>query len=356
MTGEDCMSKKQIHISVLSVLAMLAFALADITSDIWYTTQINSFSWDFYGGITIATQWGIPLLISLWGIIFLDKDMLYSTHTIYCKFLPQVIITGVCWWIVSALIHLQTNFANEMDIDTFFECMGIVLSEPYNVFLLQLFISLFAFYPLLARISKSKELLQYALITSFVICMFLPILQNIPYIRLVNLFTNQINWNFFTSFGFYVFFGIWIMKNRFAWHHRIVIYCMGVLATVAMFSLTKIFSATSMGIDTRFVNINSPFVVMQVLAIFVFVKEVFSIDVKNDSTKNILSEFTRNIYGYIVLYVIVSNLISFYIPISFIFLFPVICFVLINVICSALRRLPIMSFLLCDFKIRGERI
>ena len=316
------MSTRQTYKGILSILVMLTIAICNVSSDIWNSIKISDPSWDLYGTITVITQCGLPLLICLIGMIYLDRDIYYSTSMVYKKLLPQATIACSFWWIISALIQLKTNHSNEMDFDTFLECMGKVLYEPFNIFLLQLFVIMFAFYPLLTRILSNNKLLFYALITSFAICMFFPAIEQIPYIRYVNLFTNQINWNFFTSYGFYLLFGIWVMRTNFDWHHRIVVYCSGVLSSVAMITLTKIIST----------NFKTPIL------------------------KIVTNELTYNIYGYIVMFVIINNIISYYISSGIAFLLPLCSCIATNIVCAFLRRLPIVSFLFCEFKIRGDRI
>lgn len=350
------MSKGQTYKGILSVMAMLAIAICNVSSDIWSATQSWGASWNFYGAITAATQWGIPLLIGLFGMIYLDRDIYYSTNIVYKKLLPQAMVACCFWWIISALIQLKTSFSNELDMDTFLECMGSVLREPYNVFLLQLFAVMFAFYPLLTRIIRDDKLLLYGLVTSFVICMLLPALEKIPYVRYINLFTEQINWNFFTAYGFYLLLGIWVTRTKFEWHYRTVIYCLGVLSSVAMLCLTKIISASALNVDTRFISIGSPFVAWQALAVLVLVKQLVRNEAKNSAVKAILKEFSGNLYGFVVLYVMVFNLISYYIPGVTGFFLPVCSFVLVNILCTFMKRLPVVSFLLCSFKVRGDRI
>lgn len=345
------MKKKQTYIGILSVLAMFTIAFSNVSSDIWNSLSKGDSSWNLYAILSISTKWALPLLVALFGILFLDNDMMFSTVTVYRRFLPAALIGCVLWWVVNSLVHLRSNFTNELDIDTFLECMGEVIYEPYMVCLLQLFVALFAFYPLISRIARNSNLLVYALVVTFVISMLLPAIENIPYVRYINLFTNQINWNFFSSYGFYIFFGIWICKTEFDWHHRIVSYCAAVLSTVAMYVLTNNFSASIADVDTRFININSPFIVFQVLAVVVFVKQIFKNNSKNKMFIFIMGEVSDNLYGFIALGATFNNYLSrcftaFYIPL--------VSLVVINIACAILRRIPVFSYLLCSFRIKEE--
>jgi hypothetical protein len=340
------------YIGLLSFLAMIAIAVSNISFDIWNSIQINEPLWNVYGILSVCTQWGIPLLISLMGILYLSTDVPFSTNTVYKKLFPPAAVACVFWWVINALIYQRTNFATELDWDTFLECMGTVLYEPYNMFLLQLFTMLIAFYPLLIRIVRDRKLLLYAVIATFTISMFVPMLEFIPYVRYINLFANQINWNFFTSYGFYVFFGIWILKTEFQWHYRIVAYCSGIFSTVVMLSLTKIVSCVSVDVDTRFVGLNSPFIAFQVLAIIVLVKQIFNNYSNNKLIRAVFPLFCKNIYGFIALYSIINGIVTQKFGENIVFV-SLISVLITNIVSVLLRRLPLTSFLLCENNLWG---
>lgn len=344
------MTKKRTYLDILTLIALLAIAISNVSTDVWNATTEIGDAWNLYGWLTVATRWGLPLLISTFGIVCLNKDMSFSNHTVYCKFLPQTVISCAVWWCVSALIYLQTNFPNEIDFDTFLECMSSVLDAPYNIGFLQMIVVLFAFYPLLSRIAKNDKLLTYAVITTFVICMFFPMLENIPYVRYITLFTNQINWNFFTPYALYLFLGVWASRKPFEWHHRVVIYCLGLLSTVAMFSLTKIFSAGSIDIDSRFLNDNSPFIAFQVLALITLLKQIFKQDIQNRKINRLFTDLSKNRYGYVAMYMIGFGFISGFISEKHIVLLVGATFLFVNGLCLILRRLPIISYLISDYE------
>ena len=346
------MRKNYIYIGILSILAMFAVAFSDISSDIWSSIEISDSRWYGYGIATVCTQWGVGLIVALLGLIYLNTDISYSNRVVYGKLLPTAVIACLFWWIADALMYQKANFTNDLDWDTFFECMGKVLQERPTVFLLQLFVALLAFYPLLTRILRDQKILFYGMSVSFVIGMALPMIEQIPYVRYLNLFTNQINWNFFTPFGFYLFLGVWALKTDFQWYHRVVVYCAGFLSTVAMLALTKIFSATALGVDTRFMEMNSPFVAFQVLAILVLVKQIIRLDRNKKWVYAVLRECTINLYGYIALYTVITGIVGRYI-VSNVAVLALSCVVISNIVCALLRRIPGVSFLLCDSDVRS---
>lgn len=248
-------------------------AVFNIAAPAWEAYKLTESSWRICGIYAVLSAWGVPMLICGVGAAYLADDNGRSTGFIMKRRLPRALTGCLVWWIVSALVMIKYTRPNELDFDTFFECMGKVLGTPYNVRLLQLFAVFFAFYPLLRRIAQSEKLTVYAVAVFFAFSALVPALQYIPYVNYVNLFLNQINWGFFTSNGLYLFLGLFLLRKSFAWHERTVIYCMGILGTAAMYCCT-VFLSPDKGYDSAFVSEASPFTAMQASAIIVLVKQL----------------------------------------------------------------------------------
>ena len=114
---------------------MFAVAFSDISSDIWSSIEISDSRWYGYGIATVCTQWGVGLIVALLGLIYLNTDISYSNRVVYGKLLPTAVIACLFWWIADALMYQKANFTNDLDLDTFFECMGNVLKERPTVFI-----------------------------------------------------------------------------------------------------------------------------------------------------------------------------------------------------------------------------
>lgn len=255
----------------LLTAAMLGIALFNVASSYWSACKTGSAAWSACGIYTALSAWGVPLFTAGIGTAYLTEGT-YSAGFIVKKRLPRALLGCLIWWVVCTLVMMKYTRPNEPDFDTFFECMGRVLNAPYNISLLQLAAVFFAFYPLLKRIADNEKLTRYAVIVFFVFSAAVPAIQYIPYVNVVNLFLNQINWGFFTAYGLYLFLGLYLLRRPFAWHERTVIYCLGVLGTVAMYCCTVFISGSGKGFKDAFVGVNSPFTVMQTAALIVLIK------------------------------------------------------------------------------------
>lgn len=345
---------KSCKYALISV-ALFAMAVFNISSQVWYTFWIAETSWQVGAVYTVLSAWGFPLLIAGFGMVYLADKPDYSAKYVYTRQLPVALIGCIVWWVVLALLYMRYNCPNEMDTDTFFECMSKVLETPYNGKFLQLMVAFFSFYPLLKRIANDRKMVRYAVIIFYVFVAVFPGLTQIPYVKYLTLFTSQINWGFYTSFGLYLFLGVWLTQTEFKWHQRIVIYCLGVLATVAMYACTVFLSAKNIGYEHRFVADTSPFTAMQVMALIVAVQRLFRIEKLRDGNHGLIRGIAVSAYGFIPAFVIgqefAKQLISgesmplaLEIPVK-----AIICFAAAFVLAKCMTRIQILSsFTVCQ--------
>lgn len=258
--------------NILLPLAMLAMAFYAVASQFWGAASTGSADWRVSGVYTVLSAWGVPLWTAGIGIAYLSGGSGCSVSFIMKKRLIPALVGCLVWWMISALLMMKYTRPNETDFDTFFECMGKALNSPCNARLLQLAAVFFAFYPLLRRIADSEKLTGYAVAVFLVFTAVIPAIEYIPFVNYVNLFLKQINWGFFTSYGLYLFLGIWLLRRPFEWHERAVIYSLGVLSTVAMYCCTVFMTEGDKGFSHKLTGEDSPLAVLQVAALIVLVK------------------------------------------------------------------------------------
>lgn len=334
---------------IILSLSLLAIAFFNVSSQAWDSFWIANTEWRISGIFTVLSSWGIPVFIASIGLFFLSDESQISTRYNLLKRVPRAILGCAIWWIVSSLVYLKYYHPNETDSDTFFECMSKVLETPFNIKLLQLVVLFFAFYPLLKRIAANEKMTKYAVIIFFAFSCVLPAIHFVPYLNYVNLFADQINWGFFTPFGLYLFIGLYLTKKEYEWHQRVVIYCVGVLSTVAMFACTVFLSAENIGYDTRFVVESSPFVALQSSAIIVLCKSIIS-KTKGLKRDAVFQNVAYAAYVFIPLFSITQNLMGYIVSFEkapILLLIPaeaLLCFACSICLSILIRKVPIISY------------
>lgn len=268
------MVHKNTYQYVLVCVSMVAIPLFNVASEVWDSVWLSNNTWAISGTYAVLSSWGLPMLIASIGGLVLSNGMTYSVKYMYTHYLPKAFFGCIVWWTVLGLIYMKNEYPNDLDLDTFFECLSTVLDIPYNTAFLQLIVALVVFYPLLKGIADSHTLTKYAFIVTYTITSLLPALELVPYIKNLTLFTNQIDWNFFTPFGTFLFLGVYLSRYTFEDYQRIVVYCMGILSLVAMFTCTVFLSSTEIGYNHTLVGYSSPFLVPIVIAVFTLIKSI----------------------------------------------------------------------------------
>lgn len=333
---------------MLSV-SLAAIALWNIALPLLNATPLKDAQWSITGIYSILSAWGFPLLIAGMGCCYLTESETYSTGFILTKRLPRALIGCIVWWLISTLTLMKYSRPDEIDIDTFFETMAKVLEPPYLAKFLILVVVFFAFYPLLKRIADDQKLTGYAVLVFAAISVLVPILRYIPYLKYVYLFAVQINWGFFTEFGLYLFLGIFLSRKTIEWHLRVVIYCAGILSTVAMYACTVWTYSEENGMDNSFICEASPFTALQTTAIIVLILSLVN-KKRTEKASRIWKEIAQCSYAFIPMSAVLILVIDKTLSLDTLPTAGTIPIEMLIVLLSALafsiviRRLPVLSY------------
>ena len=344
------MSNRKNYTDIMLLLALAAMAVRGVALPVWSKSAPVNSVWDISGAYSVISAWGFPLLVAATGCKYLANSQSYSTGFVLKKLLPRALLGCAVWWLVSALTLMKYSNKNEIDTDTFFEAMSKALNAPYYARFLQLVVIFFAFYPLLKRIADDKKLTGYAVIVSAVFSAVVPVMKHIPYLSYGYMFLSQLNWGFFTEVGLYLFLGIFLSRIELEWHFRVVVYCAGVLSTVAMYSLTFWNYSQEKGMDKTYITEASPFTVIQTAAVILLISAAAKrLGLK--SSGFFLESCARCSYVFVPLFAVFSGALSklisaqsvplaLYIPLTA--FIAAACALALG---SVFRRVPILSFI-----------
>ena len=258
------MKTKNNHFDILTLLSLIAIAISS-------SAMHNTSAWGRSAmALAAVSRWGVTAFIAAHGVRFFGGSLDYSLkHIIKKLVLPSASVCAV-FWIAAALLYMNLNFPNDMDRQTFFECMAAVSYEPYNIRLLQLIFMMAVFTPIMQKAAKNIRLTGYTVLIFFLLGSVNTILTEIPYVGMITSFTNQVNWGFFTAYGLYALLGCYIDKAEFEWHWRVVIYSAGVLCTAALYALSIRYTANDKLMTV--IGDSSPLTALQTASVMVFIK------------------------------------------------------------------------------------
>lgn len=348
------MYQRKKYYNCIIAVAMVVFCFFNVSTQMAENAALSGFDGKLCVFTAALAAPALPLMISGIGGRFLDNSLDLSLRTIICNYLPKAALSALCWWIAIALLFMRMEYPTELDVDTFFDCLSVVLENPYCVRFYQLCFVMVLFYPLLKKAANSAKAMQYTLLVSFGLCVVNPLLEMVPYVRYITLFTNQINWHFFSAYTFYLFLGMYLRKREIPGYWRAVIYCAGVLSAIAMYMFTVVADANLKGFTDEWMSDASVFVAVQTFSILVFVKAIVARKKEKTSTGTLLREVGGYGYAFIAFYtasdIVTSQglmLENYAVPAALI-MKTLICLCFCIVMGYGAKRLPILSYISTD--------
>ena len=261
---------------VISLIAVLALSL-DISFSSWWTTlSIGVSQWTLCNIVSGLTQWAFPSVVTVFGSIFLSPARHIKMKVLWQRFIPAALFSCAVWWLSTSVVTMHNNHPQDLDFLTFRECMVESLEAPAFIGFCHMLVSFFILYPLLYRIVSDEKILVYAIILFFVMGLLEASFNFIPYLSIVSMFTDQLNWGFFRAWTFYLLFGAWITNHDLSWKSALLVYVLGILATAGIIALTSITTNFSPGYANEYIGYTSPLTGIQTVALTVFIRRLFA--------------------------------------------------------------------------------
>lgn len=216
--------------------------------------------------------WAVPIFLMLTGATLMRYRERYDTTAFFKKRLTRVFVPFLIWSVIALVWSIATG---QMDPHLGPRTLITLTlnTEPMSVY--WFFIPLFAIYlamPVLSLLAKDENdrALWYGVVVTFVTVSLLP-----PLFSLVGMTYND--GLRFPLFGGYLIFpvlGYLLAKTDFTKRQRIVIYLLGIGATVFRYAATIYLSSAQGSLNTLFWEyLGFPGVLLGV-AVFVFAKQV----------------------------------------------------------------------------------
>lgn len=261
---------------IAALLSLLFLAIGNAFNSIWSDLSAGTALWSLCNVISACTQWAMPAMVMLIGSIFLSTPRRMKTKLLWKRYIPLAAISCVVWWLLAAVVWIQSNHIQDLDWITFRECMAEVLEPPANIGFCQMVFSFFLLYPFLYTIAENEKVLRYGIVLIFIMGLLETVFRYIPYFSVVGMFADQLNWGYYRAWAFYLLCGIWITKHTLSWKTSLLIYCLGILSTGSMIALTNTFTTFEPGYANEFIGYSSPFTGIQTLAVLLFAKRMFA--------------------------------------------------------------------------------
>ena len=261
---------------ILSVVALFALAFSFTAEFLWSGASIGSPSWSMLNILTCSLQWTMPIFVSLFGSVFLSSAHPIKIKLLWRDYVLPASISCIIWWALSAIVWMQNNHPQDLDLLTFRECLAEVLKAPSNIGFCHMLVSFFILYPLLHKIAQNRKLTEYAICLIFVMSLLEPWLRNIRYLSALALFADQLNWGYYRAWSFYLLCGAFFTKHDLDWIVCLLLYSFGIISTGAMAALTSLGTNFAPGYENAYIGFASPLTGIQTIALLLFFRRSFA--------------------------------------------------------------------------------
>lgn len=265
-------SKRVLSFDVLRIVAAFSIVAQHVGGQYWLSS-FPSTEWEIRNLYISVAQWGVPVFIMISGALFLSPDKPLDVKRLFSKNLLRIVYAFLFWSVIYVLVTEGVGQGWKVAFLS-------VLKGPPHFWFLYVLIGIYLTLPVLKAIAAQEKAFNYfvglAIVTTFVI----PSLFN--HLALFNQARTQVLADYYDGFGlsslnFITDFiiGHWLYSHTISSRMRKVIYLLAVLSVVGGLIGTRWLSYRLGFCHGFFYDDLHPFILIQGVAVFVFLKDRF---------------------------------------------------------------------------------
>ena len=150
-------TKRQTEFDVLRLLAILAVITMHASGNKYLS---GNFDPRQHSMLVAAIVWCVPVFFMISGRFFLDPKRNVTTGTIWKKHIGRIVVVFVVWSSVYTIYYVESGAYDGLNI------RGILtqwIEGPYHFWYLYALIGLYAFAPILRKITENEKIMLYFL-------------------------------------------------------------------------------------------------------------------------------------------------------------------------------------------------
>ena len=290
---------------VLRVVAIFAVIVIHVSATQFYKSPVMSYNWQVTNFFECLVRWGVPVFVMVSGMFFLNPEKEMTLTKLYHKNVFRLVVALISWGILYRSFHVvKIVIADKMDLQTVLFTMlkeySHLIFGPvwYHLWFLYMIISLYFLVPIFRVFTKNATDKQYRYL--FMIFIFFGSI--LPFIKdLLMLFDDRLKINFkiaeFTGYACYFILGYYLSKKELASKTKKWIYCLALISV--LFQILGTFGVSYLqesGHELLYEN-SRPNVLIQPVAIFVFIKDISARINFSERTKSIIFALSKYSFG-----------------------------------------------------------
>lgn len=150
-------TKRQTEFDVLRLLAILAVIAMHAGGNAYLSSNFDPRQHSMF---VAAIVWCVPVFFLISGRFFLDPQRHVTIKKIWNKHIRRIIVVFVAWSSIYALYYIKSGAYDGLNIWGIFTQW---IEGPYHFWYLYAIIGLYAFTPLLRKITENEKVMLYFL-------------------------------------------------------------------------------------------------------------------------------------------------------------------------------------------------
>lgn len=328
--------KKQgriVYFDFLRVIATFAVVVLHVSVQNYYAVEVKTWEWQTFNFYDSIVRWSVPIFVMISGALFLNGD--HNIKNIYKKNIARIIVSFVFWSAIYTAVSICVlHYGWKKALEEFF--VG-----HYHMWFLFMIVGLYMIVPLVKTIVSSKRLVEYFLVLSLLFNYLVPQLIAIISLKfpfagsLAKSMTGYMSFHFALGYAGYFVAGYYLSKIELSKKVKGIIYFLGICGFVVTIIGTSALSLMENKADKMFYGNLTVNVMLESIAVFVFIKEVFSNRVVSDKIETILGVMSQYSFGMYLVHVLILEEIERLFGFQTLSISPVISVPLISIIVFA---------------------
>lgn len=264
--------KRVLSFDVLRVVAAFSIVAQHVGGQYWLASFPTA-EWEIRNLYISVAQWGVAVFIMISGALFLSPDKPLDIRRLYRKNLLRIVYAFLFWSVIYVLV---TEGVGQGPKIAFLS----VLKGPPHFWFLFVLIGIYVVLPVLKSIAAQEKAFDYLVVLALITTFVIPSIFS--HLAWFNQSGKQVLADYYDGFGLsslyfitYFILGHWLFSRPISSRMRIVIYVLAALSVVGSVVGTRWLSFRLGFCHGFFYDDLHPFVLIQGVAVFVFLKDRF---------------------------------------------------------------------------------
>ena len=295
-------TKRNINLDYLRVAATLGVIVLHVSSQNFYSTDVNGSQWQVFNVFDSIVRWSVPVFVMISGSLFLGREI--PLRKLYSKYILRLTVAFITW----SLLYAILNGGSVGHI-----LLSTIKGNSHMWFILMI-IGLYISVPVLKLIVDKGWKTKYYLTLSFVFAFFIPEVVNITrdfgsgaFVKGINSINDDLmilDVKVFLGYSSYFILGYCINKIEIERFQRRIIYLLGLLGFIFTIVVDAIVAIqTQQGCSTYygFFNVN---VLLESISVFVYFKYLH---VDNQMMNLVMRYLAKYSFGVYLVHILILN-------------------------------------------------